>query len=1224
MSIVPPSPAAPKAKGGKTLVLKTDWLGAAITVAENVNSATELIPFPYVKGVSEVIVRLLKAVEQVNKNREDLKELCDSCEEIASFLHTQIVRYGNTAAIEFKSVCEELESYLEEVVLTIQTLQNQSKGFRRQLKTFLKSKSITDKISEYQKQIEKYRSKLQFEGVVEMRFQMNEIYSSRRGPNVDVVQTTQNINMCPPPSRIFHGRQIILDHMHQFFTGGSEKQLIYALYGLGGIGKTQTACKFIQDSSAHFTSIFLVDASTPETIESGLKTIAKRADSLDAALDWFKSKHENWLLFFDNADDPGMNLNKFIPKCSHGNIVITSRNPGIRVYGDHSLVSDMEEVDAINLLLQSAKTEDSEANLKTAADIVKELCYLPLAIVQAGAFISESEDLSGYLALYHKNRTRLLRISEDLFSNASRYSFPQWKPSREEVEEPLKFLSHFVEPTGEWDPLRFLAVTNEIKAYSLISFDFKSRMFSIHPLVHGWSRSTLVDEESCQTCISSILGMAVTEVPDTDIQQTALKFIPHLGSLKVMELSERNSFQMEFWRIYHHGFRLQEAREIAEEMLHKRKVLFGEEHETTLDIMGNLAMTYRELGEYKRAEELQTVALDKQTEHFGRDHPNTVLAMANLASTYSHLGEYKRAEELETVLRWGAMANLASTYSDLGEYKRAEELETVVLEKRTKLFGEDHPATVRAMASLASTYRDLGEHKRAEELETVVLEKQTEHFGGDHPNTVQAMANLAATYSDLGEYKRAEELQTMVLQKRTKLFGEDHPNAVQAMANLALTYRNLGEYQRSEELQTVVLEKQTKLLGGDHPATVGAMANLASTYSDLGEYKRAEKLKTMVLEKRTKLFGEDHPATVKAMANLAATYSNLGEYKRAEELETVVLEKGTRLFGEDHPNTVLAMGNLASTYRDLGGYKRAEELETVVLEKQTEHFGGDHPDTVLAMANLALTYRDLGEYKRAEELQTMVLQKRTKLFGKDHPDTVLAMANLASMYRDLGEYKRAEELQTMVLQKRTKLFGEDHPATVGVMANLAATYHDLGEYKRAEELETVVLEKQTEHFGGDHPDTVLAMANLASTYSNLGEYKRAEELETVVLEKRTKLFGEDHPATVGAMANLASTYRNLGEYKRAEELGTVVLEKWTKLLGENHPDTVRAMGNLASTYSDLGEYKKAQELSTVVLEKRRKLLGNKHPHTIRAMQNLVSTYKKLGNVGELGELEQLI
>ncbi|KAJ7153605.1 P-loop containing nucleoside triphosphate hydrolase protein [Mycena filopes] len=593
--------------------------------------------------------------------------------------------------------------------------------------------------------------------------------------------------MCPPPSRIFHGRQIILDKMHQFFTEGSGKQLIYALYGLGGAGKTQTALKFIQDSSAHFTNIFPVDASKPETIDNALKNIAINkgfGHSAFDALNWLQSKQENWLLFFDNADDPEINLNSFIPQCAHGNIVITSRNPGIRVYGGHSLVSDMEEVDAISLLLQSADQESSEENYKIAAEI--ELCYLlPLAIVQAGAFIAESEDLSGYLVLYHKNRARLLSkqvlqshddyawtvyttwqisfdrlskpaatllqlcsflhytgISEDMFSNASKYDFREEKPSEEELQEPLEFLSHFLAPTGEWDSLRFLEVTNEIKAYSLISFDAESKMFSIHPLVHGWSRSTLVNEESCLACIRSM-------VPDMDKQQTSLKLVPHLSSLKVIE---GINFQMEFWKIYYYGIRLQQARDIAERMVEKWTKLYGKDHPKTLVAMGNLAETYGELGEHERAEELKTTVLEKRTKLFGEDHPDTLLAMGNIARTYSTLGEHKQAEVLETI----------------------------VLEKQTKLFGEDHSDTLLAMGNLAATYSTLGKHKVAVKLKAVVLEKLTRLFGGEHPDTLLAMGNLAATYGTLGEHKRAEKLMTVVLEKRTRLLGEDHPDTLLA------------------------------------------------------------------------------------------------------------------------------------------------------------------------------------------------------------------------------------------------------------------------------------------------------------------------------------------------------------------------------------------------------------------------------------------------------------
>ncbi|KAJ6483188.1 hypothetical protein C8R45DRAFT_759269, partial [Mycena sanguinolenta] len=109
----------------------------------------------------------------------------------------------------------------------------------------------------------------------------------------------------------------------------------------------------------------LVDASSTETIETGLRNIAaakKTGKTSQDALTWLTGKHEDWLLFFDNADDPAIDLSRFFPKCSHGNIIITTRNPGLRIYGAHSQVSDMEESDAVALLLQRTCQQSSAAN----------------------------------------------------------------------------------------------------------------------------------------------------------------------------------------------------------------------------------------------------------------------------------------------------------------------------------------------------------------------------------------------------------------------------------------------------------------------------------------------------------------------------------------------------------------------------------------------------------------------------------------------------------------------------------------------------------------------------------------------------------------------------------------------------------------------------------------------------------------------------------------------
>ncbi|KAJ7090658.1 hypothetical protein C8R44DRAFT_571348, partial [Mycena epipterygia] len=250
---------------------------------------------------------------------------------------------------------------------------------------------------------------------------------------------------------------------------------------------------------------------------------------------YLRSQKDEWLLLFDNADDPKINLNNYFPHCDHGNILITSRNPGLVVYASsHCLVSDMEQIDAVDLLLRSSGQETTDDNKIAAVQIVKVLHYLPLAIIQAGAFISKSGDLNSYLALYEQNRARLLSqkpaqahdnyawtiyttwqisfdqlsqptatflqlcslihhqgICEKIFKNAATYKFGPSSPAKEELQKPLEFLSQFLAPDGVWDSFCFMDMTNEVRAYSLINFHPQQKMFSMHPLVHSWTQSTL-------------------------------------------------------------------------------------------------------------------------------------------------------------------------------------------------------------------------------------------------------------------------------------------------------------------------------------------------------------------------------------------------------------------------------------------------------------------------------------------------------------------------------------------------------------------------------------------------------------------------------------------------------------------------------------------------------------------------------------------------------------
>ena len=122
--------------------------------------------------------------------------------------------------------------------------------------------------------------------------------------------------------------------------------------------------------------VFFIDASTLDTIKSGLQNIALTksiGSDHTEALQWLATQTDEWMLLFDNADDPSIDLYQFFPESAGGNILITSRNPQLSVHapGACHQVSNMEEDDAVQLLLTSASQDVTDENQIIAAEIVK-------------------------------------------------------------------------------------------------------------------------------------------------------------------------------------------------------------------------------------------------------------------------------------------------------------------------------------------------------------------------------------------------------------------------------------------------------------------------------------------------------------------------------------------------------------------------------------------------------------------------------------------------------------------------------------------------------------------------------------------------------------------------------------------------------------------------------------------------------------------------------------
>ncbi|KAJ7105361.1 acyl transferase/acyl hydrolase/lysophospholipase [Mycena epipterygia] len=188
----------------------------------------------------------------------------------------------------------------------------------------------------------------------------------------------------PTPTPHFTGRQDILQHMTTYFNTTIGRRHVFLLHGLGGAGKSQIAFKYVEMSNfpepRSFSEIYFNDGSTRQTIENDLVTLATTKQigkTVKDSLLWLSHQQKEWLIVFNNADDIHLNLREFFPSGSHGNILITSRNPAL---GQHAQteckVDRMELKDAINLLLTAARCDTTVQDHRAIAQRIVEVCLL--------------------------------------------------------------------------------------------------------------------------------------------------------------------------------------------------------------------------------------------------------------------------------------------------------------------------------------------------------------------------------------------------------------------------------------------------------------------------------------------------------------------------------------------------------------------------------------------------------------------------------------------------------------------------------------------------------------------------------------------------------------------------------------------------------------------------------------------------------------------------------
>ena len=221
------------------------------------------------------------------------------------------------------------------------------------------------------------------------------------------------------------------------------------IYALGGCGKSALAIEFAYRELSRRTErlVFWVPAISRESFELAYREIGVRLrvpgitddnanmkqlvkDALDSNVTY------EWLMIVDSADDPQVLMSSanagarvarlidYLPKSDRGKIVFTARSrkaAGDLTQSSKLELKDMGEAGARQLLLRRISKQALLGDTKAVDELLELLAYLPLAIVQAAAFIDNNDmAVSRYISLL-RNAGNEAELFGEHFEDPNRY-----------------------------------------------------------------------------------------------------------------------------------------------------------------------------------------------------------------------------------------------------------------------------------------------------------------------------------------------------------------------------------------------------------------------------------------------------------------------------------------------------------------------------------------------------------------------------------------------------------------------------------------------------------------------------------------------------------------------------------------------------------------------------------------------------------------------------------
>lgn len=644
-----------------------------------------------------------------------------------------------------------------------------------------------------------------------------------------------------PRNSSFVDREILVNIKSRLFM--TSDMSTAAIYGLGGVGKTQIALELAYQVRQEYPecSILWIPAMSHASILQGYLDIARQLGLVTATQEpevvlelvcehLSQTMFSSWLLIVDNADDLDMwqdrtnesnfqkGLRNYLPSSSSGRILLTTRYDRIGLLLAPQSTFHVRELDlksASRVLKSLLINKDLMDDQESVQELLAQLTHLPLAIAQAAAFINHnSTTIQAYISLLNGQEQVTIDLLSEEFEDRGRYETIRnpvsttWLTSFAQIgkQNPLasELLSFMACLTSRDIPMSILPCSHPVEqeraigllcAYSLAHKTPDGHKVNLHRLVHLAMRNSLRLSGTLQSWEELVLQELCKKWPAADprFRRQWQLYLPHAFHI-LATMTTKN------------------AANICAELQ------WGLSNSLYLD------------GRHDEGIRLVHQVISYKQSTLGPEHPDTLRVLHGLMMFYDLTQQYEPARVLGTQL----------------------------LETSLRLMGHDSPGVAVSLGTLASVHMKLHHYRVAEWLCISAIKGCLKHFGPESMNARSAIATMVQIYLCQGRLQDATRLMTELRSLTIRVCGVDGQDTLLCETMLASIYVEQDLWREAEAVCADSLVKHRKLLGLHHPATFGCMYTLGGILSEQGRYKEASVLDLEAAHEFERLYGPEH------------------------------------------------------------------------------------------------------------------------------------------------------------------------------------------------------------------------------------------------------------------------------------------------------------------------------------------------------------------------------